>query len=337
MSLSDLIELGLVWGAAIATLRPSIRRSGSAITSGVLLWAVGVSLQVNTVYVVLDPLLGSRNWANLICRTFCLLALDRLEIMVSRAVGEGARRRRRETVVHLVTMAVVVCQAAVFVANKWPGTSTYLTDYAGQLGREVYWCIVPVSVAVFGIHVLVSSLKEWRAHAGRSIRWGVALIATSAALSLVWAAENVASSAVSLGMGRAWYGAHPDPLSAAPLGVMIITTGLGVAVASSGPVVETLWLAVQTVRIRGLWRRVVAVAPEVSLSGAATGRPSASFEAGLYRRWVEIVDADQRQRYSLSNAERHLLDQIGDTLLGRGGAVFRSNPSIGQLISGRVR
>ncbi|MCJ1697886.1 hypothetical protein MT349_19050 [Rathayibacter caricis] len=318
MSFIDAATIAVTWVAAASTLRKKMREKRSMLPSGVVLWTIACTLQVDVVYDSVDTWLGGSNITNLIYRALVIIALGCLEVMVIRATrGRGTPW---EALVAAVVVAMVALQSLLWVLNSWPITDTYLSAYGGEIGREMFWNVMPICIGAFSVHVILSVGAEWRAHSIRATRWGLALIGFAAALDLLWLVENLATSAYRVvGDPGFFLGPNGDVVGAWLVGTMIACTGLGVAVASAETLVDHLWMCLLLVRATPVWSRAIKSAPELTLTGSA-GLASSIFtlevEHVLYRRWKEMLDCERAGKFIPTSAERKLLDEIARTLGG---------------------
>lgn len=316
----DTVVIVAACAAGFSVLRRSVRTKRSMLPTGVLLWAAACILQTSSVYDRVDPLLGGANITNLVYRSLAVVALGCLTVMVLRA-NHGLRvNLRQETLVAAVTVIVGLVQGAVFFANAWPENDTYLARYAGQLGREAFWSILLLAVGAFSVLVLVTAGREWRSHSIRSTRWGLGLIGLAALLDLAWMVEGLAISILQLTRGsRLFRGDQPDPVASGLLLGMVVCTGLGIAVASAEGFVERTWMRLLLIRITPPWRRVVRLAPELTLPPGTAGRHAlgqVDVEDVLYRRWVEMLDCERAGVYVPNRRDRLLLETIAATFTG---------------------
>lgn len=314
----DAITIVVATVAAVSVLRKKMRERRSMLPSGVLLWAAACILQIHVVYDFIDPLLGGSNVTNLLYRILVTAALGCLEVMIIRATkGRGTPW---ESLVAAIVVAMIALQALIFAVNSWPVTDTYLSEYGGEVGRELFWSVMPLCIGVFSVHVILTVGAEWRAHSVRATRWGLALIGFAAALDLLWLVENLTTSTYRvLADSRFFLGPNGDVVGALLVGTMIACTGLGVAVASAERLVDHLWMRLLLIRATPIWHRVIKSAPELTLTGS-TGLASSIFTLGvehvLYRRWKEMLDCERAGKFTPTDAERGLLEEIGRTFSG---------------------
>ncbi len=300
-------------------MRRPVRTKRSMLPTGVFLWAVACTLQNPTVYAAVDPLLGGGNITNVIYRSLCILALGCLEVMLLRATETERGRVRKEALAAAATAGVITVQAVVFAVNDWPVTDDYLTPYGGEIGREVFFNIMPLAIAAFSIHVLASVGPEWGEHAVRATRWGLAMIGISAIVDLTWVVEGIVSTGLRLFVDPNFLGHGRDPVAQCLMVAMILTTALGVALASAETLVDRLWMRILVMRLGPLWRSVFRSAPQLSLGGARWSMLSITgpgVENVLYRRWVEMLDCERAGVFTPTVRQQALLDQVREAFVG---------------------
>ncbi|MDO4070336.1 hypothetical protein QKG08_14880 [Clavibacter michiganensis] len=318
MTVADLVPLG-AWVAWATTMRRQVRTKRSMLPTGVFLWALACTLTNQSVYEAVDPMLGGGNLVSLIYRSLCVLALGCLEVMLLRATEHERGLARKEALVAAVTAVILTVQVVVFAVNEWPITDDYLTPYGGEIGREVFFNIMPLTIAAFSLHVLASVGREWGQHAVRATRWGLAMIGVSAIVDLTWFVEGIVSSALRVFVDPSVLGHGRDPLAQVLVVAMIATTGLGVALASAESMVDRLWMRILVMRLGPLWRSVIRSAPQLSLGGARWSMLSITgpgVENVLYRRWVEMLDCERAGVFTPSARQQALLDQVRDAFVG---------------------
>lgn len=318
MTPADLVPLG-AWIAWATTMRRQVRTKRSMLPTGVFLWAVACTLMTGAVYTAVDPLLGGNNVTSLIYRSLCVAALGCLDVMLLRATEPERGRAQKEAVVAAVTAVILTVQVAVFAANSWPITDDYLTQYGGEVGREVFFNIMPLAIGAFAVHVIASVGREWNQHAVRATRWGLAMIGFSAVVDLTWMLESFVSSALRVFIDPNILGHGRDPVAVILVVAMILTTGLGVALASAESLVDRLWMRILVLRLDPLWRSVIRSAPQLSL-GRAPYRPFSIAGPGvenvLYREWVEMLDCERAGVFTPTARQQALLDQVRDAFVG---------------------
>ena len=342
MSAADWVLLAAGGVAVFSVTRRPIRGKRSLLPTGVILWSAGTALQIGAIYRFLDPLVGGENVVSLLDRSLTITALACLDVMVLRATsGSKAAAQPRARAVFAVMVLAMAAQVALFASNSWSPSDASLSAWGGEWGREAYWSVMPMCVALFSVHVIVAISAEWRGHSVRATRWGLVLIGTGSVINLVWTAENLIGSIVRLGGQPSFlFSDRRDLVAQWLLLALVSVTATGVAVGGAQKSVDDLHSRYLLVRISPLWKQIVGrssfSSPEASSSGQgllnATDRrtvrlrgangwpwqtPNADeVEAALCWKWIELLDREYVGEFAPDSRQRHLLEKIADSFEG---------------------
>lgn len=306
---ASVVTVVAVGVAALSMLSPNVRRplaplpgSGQAtgpssmLVPGVLVWALGCTLQAPFVYLWVDAHLGGHNVTNLLYRSAVVLALGCLEVMVIRAV-HGERRPVLETLTWALVVAMVGLQVALFAMGDWPVTDAYLGRYTGELTRELFVAVLPVCVGLYGVQVAAVAFRGLPRYGEWTTRWGVKLIGIAAFVDLAWVAESLWAGGMRLLVDPhfAMVG-HVDPLWELAVVSMATLTAFGVVFAAARPVVVPVWRRVLLLASLPITDRAMEAHPEFSVYPRSVRRAHAlrsrgeEAEVALYQRWAELED-----------------------------------------------
>jgi hypothetical protein len=239
---------------ALSMLSPNVRQplnprpgSGQAsgpssmLVPGVLIWAVGCTMQAPFVYLWLDELLGGRNATNLLYRSAVIAALGCLEVMVIRAMY-GERKPLREGLTWGLVTAMIAVQAGLFALSNWPVSDPYLGRYTGELTRELFAGVLPICVGLYGVQVAAVAFKGLPLYGEWTTRWGVRLIGIAAFVDLAWVLESLYAGGMRLYVDRHFaMRGNVDPWWEIAVVSMASITAFGVVFAAARPVVVPTW------------------------------------------------------------------------------------------------
>lgn len=289
--------------------------------TGMLLFAICCTLQTGTIYNLVDPLLGGGvNFTNLVYRVLAVASLAALEIMVLRVVTERTRTRA-EAVVWLIAAVVALLHIVLFVNSSWPGSDTYLSAYNGQVSKEIFWVLMPVTGASVSVHVLLTAGRTRLGHKERTVRWGLTLISLSAVAGVAWAGETLLAAILRISNADVApvFFASPDPIAGGLCLVMILLSAVGVALgAASGVWAARLAVRLSVISLWPLWRTHIGAAPQVALGGLEGRlRPFSSQAAQqhiLFRTVVELLELERRYGFVPRNWQRKFITASSDVL-----------------------
>lgn len=325
---TGIVTVVAVWVAAATMLFPNVRGKNSMLPTGVVIWAIGCSLQAPWVYVVVDEALGGGNVTNLLYRSAVVIALGCLEVMVLRAMGWN-NDRRLELAVWALTAVIIGVQTALFLAADWSVTDPFLGRYTGEPLREVFASILPFCVGLYGLQVLAVAFKGLPGYGEWTTRWGVGLIGVAAVVDLLWTAGSIGLSVV-----RAVWNPHllmhgtVDPVWEIAVVTEAGVTAIGVIVAAARPVLVPAWRRVLLVVSIPVSDRALKRNPEYSVHTTKERHTAAFVSRGevaelvLWQRWAELEDNVRLRQFRPRWYERHLIRlMMGATSAGIAGNI----------------
>jgi hypothetical protein len=318
---ADILVVAAVWITSIAMLLPTVRGRNSMLPTGMFLFAICCTLQTETIYNLVDPFLwGGINVTNLVYRVLAVASLAALEIMVLRVVTKRTGTPF-EAVVWLIAAAVALLHVVLFVSSSWPGSDTFLSAFNGQMTREAFWVLMPVTGASVSVHVLLTAGRTRLGHKERTVRWGLTLISLSAVAGMAWAGETLLAAMLRLSKAdiAPVFFASPDPIAGALCLVMILLSAVGVALgAVSGVWADRLAVRFSVISLWPLWRSHIGAAPEVALGGLRGRlRPFSSQKTQqhvLFRTVVELLELERRYGFKPKNWQRRFISTSSDAL-----------------------
>lgn len=316
--------------AALSMLSPNVRQPlnakpdaedqtgpNSMLVPGVLIWAVGCTLQAPFVYLWVDSFLGGHNVTNLLYRSAVILALGCLEVMVIRAMY-GERRPIREGLTWGLALAMIGVQVLLFTASSWPVSDPYLGQYTGELTRELFAAVLPICVGLYGVQVAAVAFKGLPLYGEWTTRWGVWLIGLAALVDLAWVLESLYAGAMRLFVDRhfAMIG-NVDPLWELAVVMMASITAFGVVFAAARPVVVPVWRRFLLLVSLPITNRAMEAHPEFSVYPRSVRRAHAfkshgeEAEVALYQRWAELEDNIRLRQFKPRWHEHAIIHLMG--------------------------
>lgn len=326
-SVVTVVSVGI---AALSMLSPNVREPlqprsdsvgvtgpSSMLVPGVLIWAVGCTLQAPFVYLWVDELLGGHNLTSLLYRSAVIGALGCLEVMVIRAMF-GERKPLRELSVWVLVAIMVATQTALFAANSWPVSDPYLGRYTGELTRELFAAVLPICVGLYGVQVAAVAFKGLPLYGEWTTRWGVRLIGIAAFVDLAWVLESLYA-----GWRRLYVDPHfamignVDPWWELAVVMMATITTFGVVFAAGRPVVVPVWRRGLLIASLPITDRAMEPHPEFSVYTRSVRRHHAFksrgevAEVALYQRWAELEDNIRLRQFKPRWYEHAIIHLMG--------------------------
>lgn len=129
----------LIWLLVICLI-PGIRvrRDHSVLTSAITI-SIALTLNIDQVYLSLDPALGGRNFVDLLANVFMVVGIYFLSRAIIRAAKPDETVEKRDGAGMILLAAVIFGLAASFGAIATQGSSTrFMVDYGDQLPAAVY-------------------------------------------------------------------------------------------------------------------------------------------------------------------------------------------------------
>jgi hypothetical protein len=321
VSVAGVVTVVSVGLAALSMLSPNVRQPlpahpdaedqtgpRSMLVPGVLVWALGCTLQAPFVYLWVDGLLGGHNVTNLLYRS---------AVMVIRA-EHGERRPVRERLTWALVLVAVAVQVALFAMSDWAVPDPFLGRYTGEPTRELFAAVLPICVGLYGVQVAAVAFRGLPLYGEWTTRWGVWLIGIAALVDLAWITESLAAGAVRLFVDRDFAMAGiVDPLWEVAVVSMASLTAAGVVFAAARPVVVPVWRRLLLLVSLPITDRAMEAHPEFSVYPRSVRRAHAfrsrgeEAEVALYQRWAELEDNIRLRQFRPRWHERGVIRLMG--------------------------
>ena len=319
----------LMWALVASLLIFRRKRTDRSITYAALTIAIAMTLNVDGIYTVVDPLLGGTNIATLIADALLMTGLFFLGRGVMKSGEYRPRLVRAAVSAPVLLIALLAITASFLFIDRGTTTIRFMSDLGAQPATAVY-SIINFSYGTLVIAtMLVLAARQYRQSTGIQ-RLPAALLslgsAFGVALCLAVIVMDIAHATGHLGLMHAIQSAY-DPLSG--LTFVFLCAGFAVQPAvrraqHHARLRHTIAFAVQ---LEPLWHRATRARPGLSQADplAAT---SDDPEGHLHRVIVEIRDAmiDPRITFDISTDDRDLLERAESHLVGSDSAVATPLP-----------
>ncbi|GAA1817748.1 DUF6545 domain-containing protein [Agromyces neolithicus] len=326
----------LMWLLLACLLIVRRGRGERTITYAALIIAIAMTLNIDSIYVALDGLVGGTNLVTLVAD----LALTVGVFFLGRGVMKASDHQPRSVQLALGTPALataLVCAiVAFFLIDRGSTTTSFMIDLGYQPAAAAY------SMIHFAYYAIVLTAMALLAARQLRINRGVQLLPpASLVLGCVF---GFALTVVVIAMDVAHVAGNLDLMTAVSVAYnpLYLLTFLFLCFGFAGqPVARTLHARSRERATRALareleplWARATAVRPGISQSDDAPFHADDG-ETLLHRQVVEIRDAmiDTRVSFQVSDDERGLVERAERHLLGAGlGAptsVAHGHPSVG--------
>ncbi|MFC7942874.1 MAB_1171c family putative transporter [Microbacterium oxydans] len=309
----------LLWALVASLLVLRRRRTDRSITYAALTIAVAMTLNVDVVYVLVDRLLASMNFATLLSDALLMIGLFFLGRAAMKA-GEYRPRMVRAAVGRsALIVALVGTTTSFFLIDRGMTTATFMIDLGGQPWAAAYSIIGFTYCGIVLGAMLALAIRQLRiGHGAQRVPASLLVIGSASGISLSVAVliMDLAHLTGNLRLMRS-VGAAYGPLTL--LAFLFLCAGF-----AGQPVVRNLQERSRRVRttemlqrLDPLWRRAMRVRPGLS-SAHSSGPNTENPEGQLHREIVEIRDAmiDPRVAFEVAGAEQALLEQAERHLLG---------------------
>lgn len=307
----------VVFGAATLLRLPVPGRRGTSAGTCLALafFTLGLTVNVDPVYIGLDAATGVPNLADLVEHT-AVIAGATVLLGVLRAVHVPGRPRFPLVLV-VAAVAVTAVSAALFAVAPLPVEAPQFTErYAGVPAIRGYWAVQVVFLG-FALVELIRIAGYARTARRTATRVGFAFVAAGAATGLVYAVNKLAAlAAAGLDPGgpvAVVTGLFDEPLLA--LGTVAIGAGLLLppAAAATRRAWEPVLYRWDVQLLRGLWLDLAVVNPRLVLTEVPTRAEDLldgySLAIRRYRMVVELLDATAALRnYVTPQLDRAALD-----------------------------
>ncbi|RXZ70294.1 DUF6545 domain-containing protein [Agromyces albus] len=326
----------LMWLLLACLLIVRRGRAERTITYAALIIAIAMTLNIDSVYVGLDRIVGDTNLVTLIAD----LGLTVGVFFLGRGVMKASDHQPRSVQLALGTptlaTALVCAIVAFFLIDRGSTTTTFMLDLGYQRAAAAYSTIHFAYYAIVLTAMAVLAARQLRVNRGVQL-----LPPASLVLGSVFC---VALTGVVITMDVAHVAGDIDLMTAVSVAYspLYLLTFLFLCFGFAGqPVARTLHARSRERTTRALareleplWARATAVRPGISQSQGAPLHTD-DRETLLHRQVVEIRDAmiDTRVSFEVSDDERVLVDRAERHLLGAGlgapASVAHGHPSAG--------
>lgn len=314
----------LMWALVASLLIFRRKRTDRSITRAAFTIAIAMTLNVDGIYTVVDPLLGGTNLATLIADSLLMTGLFFLGRGVMKSGKYRPRLVRAAVSTPVLLVALLAITAAFLFIDRGTTTTRFMSDLGAQPAAAVYSIINFSYGALVIATMLVLALRQYRDSTGIQ-RLPAALLslgsAFGVALCLTVIVLDIAHATGHLDLMHAIQPAY-DPLSV--LTFVFLCAGFAVQ-----PAVRraqhrarrrnTISFAAQ---LEPLWLRATHARPGLSQADPLATN-SEDPEGHLHRVIVEIRDAmiDPRITFDISAEDRALLERAESHLVGSDSAL----------------
>ncbi len=309
----------LMWALVASLLIFRRKRTDRSVTYAALTIAIAMTLNVDAIYTVVDPLLGGTNIATLIADTLLMTGLFFLGRGVMKSGEYRPRLVRAAVSAPVLLVALLAITASFLFIDRGTTTTRFMSDLGAQPAAAVYSIINFTYCLVIVVAMLVLALRQYRHSTGiQRLPAGLLTLGSTFGVALC-VAVIVMDIAHVTGCVDLMHAIQPTygPLSL--LTFLFLCAGF-----AAQPAVRRAQLYLRRRRTAGLaaqlkplWNRATQARP--GLSQADPRAVNAEDPEGcLHRVIVEIRDAliDPRITFKTSRAERTLLDRAESHLLG---------------------
>lgn len=320
----------LMWALVASLLIFRRKRTDRSITYAALTIAIAMTLNVDDIYTVVDPLLGGTNIATLIADALLMTGLFFLGRGVMKS-GEYRPRLVRATVSAPVLLVALLAITAsfLFIDRGTTTTTRFMNDLGAQPAAAVYSIINFSYGALVIATMLVLAARQYR-HSSGIQRLPAALLslgsAFGVALCLVVVGMDLAHTTGHLGLMHVFQRAY-DLLSV--LAFLFLCAGFAVqpAVRRAQHHARRRQTIAFTAQLEPLWDRATRARPGLSQAEPLAVRGEDP-EGHLHRVIVEIRDAmiDPRITFDIAADDRVVLERAERHLVGSDGSVAEALP-----------
>jgi hypothetical protein len=319
----------LMWALVASLLSFRRKRTDRSITYAALAIAIAMTMNVDAIYTVVDPLLGGTNIATLIADALLMTGL----FFLGRGVMKSGEYR--PTLVRAAVSApmLVISLSAIAVTflfiDRGPTTTQFMNDFGTQPATAAYSIITFVYGGIVIAAMLTLAARRYRHSAGVQ-RLPAALLtlgsAFGVALCLAVIVMDIAHATGHLNLMHAIQPAY-DPLSV--LTFVFLCAGFAVqpAVRRAQHHARRRHTISFAAQLEPLWHRATLARPGLSHADPLATN-SEDPEGHLHRMIVEIRDAmiDPRVTFDTSRTERALLERAESHLVGNDTTVATALP-----------
>ena len=309
----------LMWALVASLLIFRRKRTDRSVTYAALTIAIAMTLNVDGIYAVVDPLLGGTNIATLIADALLMTGLFFLGRGVMKSGEYRPRLVRAAVSAPVLLIALLAITASFLFIDRGTTTTRFMSDLGAQPAAAVYSIINFSYGALVIATMLVLAARQYR-HSTGIQRLPAALLSVGSAfgvaLCLAVIVMDIAHPTGHLDLMHAIQPAY-DPLSV--LTFVFLCAGFSVqpAVRRAQHHARRRHTISFAAQLEPLWHRATLARPGLSQADPLASN-SEDPEGHLHRVIVEIRDAmiDPRITFKTSRAERTLLERAESHLLG---------------------
>ncbi len=319
----------LMWALVASLLIFRRKRADRSVTYAALTIAIAMTLNVDGVYTVVDPLLGGTNIATLIADALLMTGLFFLGRGVMKSGEYRPRLVRAAVSAPVLLVALLAITASFLFIDRGATTTRFMSDLGAQPAAAVYSIINFSYGSLVIATMLILAARQYR-HSTGIQRLPAALLSLGStfgvALCLAVIVMDIAHATGHLGLMHAIQTAY-DPLSV--LTFVFLCAGFAVqpAVRRAQHRTRQRQTIAFTAQLEPLWHRATLARPGLSQADPLAAN-SEDPEGHLHRVIVEIRDAmiDPRITFDINAAERDLLERAESHLVGSDRAVATPLP-----------
>ena len=319
----------LMWALVASLLIFRRKRADRSVTYAALTIAVAMTLNVDGIYAVVDPLLGGTNIATLIADALLMTGLFFLGRGVMKSGEYRPRLVRAAVSAPVLLVALLAITASFLFIDRGATTTRFMSDLGAQPAAAVYSIINFSYGSLVIATMLILAARQYR-HSTGIQRLPAALLSLGStfgvALCLAVIVMDIAHATGHLGLMHAIQTAY-DPLSV--LTFVFLCAGFAVqpAVRRAQHRTRQRQTIAFTAQLEPLWHRATLARPGLSQADPLAAN-SEDPEGHLHRVIVEIRDAmiDPRITFDINAAERDLLERAESHLVGSDRAVATPLP-----------
>ncbi len=319
----------LMWALVASLLIFRRKRTDRSVTYAAITIAIAMTLNVDGIYAIVDPLLGGTNIATLIADALLMTGL----FFLGRGVMKSGEYRpsliRAAVSAPVLLIALLAITASFLFIDRGTTTTRFMSDLGAQPAAAIYSIINFSYGALVIATMLVLAARQYR-HSTGIQRLPAALLslgsAFGVALCLAVIVMDVAHAIGHLDLMHATQGVY-DPLSV--LTFLFLCAGFAVqpAVRRAQHHARQRHTIAYTAQLEPLWHRATRARPGLSQADPLAAN-NEDPEGHLHRVIVEIRDAmiDPRITFATSTADRSLLERAENHLVGNDTAVAPTLP-----------
>jgi len=319
----------LMWALVASLLIFRRKRTDRSVTYAAITIAIAMTLNVDGIYAIIDPLIGGTNIATLIADALLMTGLFFLGRGVMKSGEYRPRLVRAAVSVPVLLVALLAITASFLFIDRGTTTTRFMSDLGAQPAAAIYSIINFSYGALVIATMLVLAARQYR-HSTGIQRLPAALLslgsAFGVALCLAVIVMDLAHATGHLDLMHAIQGVY-DPLSV--LTFLFLCAGFAVqpAVRRGQHHARQRHTIAYTAQLEPLWHRATRARPGLSQADPLAAN-NEDPEGHLHRVIVEIRDAmiDPRIAFATSTDDRDLLEHAEGHLVGNDTAVARPLP-----------